>query len=103
MRSTSAVADGVLHVLGLFVDFVPGEVERLAQKLFDQPMPPQHAQRQCPAGGREPHAFVRRVGGQVALVERLEHARHRAGQHAEGGGDLPGRDLGAARPCCASW
>ena len=51
MRSTSAVAHGVLHVLGLFVDFVPGEVERLAQELLDEPMPPQHAQGEArPAG-----------------------------------------------------
>ena len=84
------IAHRVLHVLGFFVDFVPGEVERLAQELLDQPVPPQHAQRQRPAGRREPHAFVRRVRGQVALVERLEHARHRAGQHAQRGRDLAG-------------
>ena len=68
------------------------------QELLDQPMPPQHAQRQRPAGRRQPHAFVRRVRGQIALVERLEHARHRAGQHAQRGRNLPGRH-GRRRPC----
>ena len=37
------IAHGVLHVLRLVVNFVPGELERFDQELLDQPVPSHHA------------------------------------------------------------
>src|SRR5260221_10933747 len=54
-------------------------------------MPPQHTQSERPAGRRQPYSFIRRVGHQIALAERLEHARDGAGRDAKRRGQLPGR------------
>ena len=91
------VADRVFHVLGFFVHFVPGQVQRLDQKQLDQPMPAHDPQRQGIAGRGQPHALVRRVGDQVALAERLEHAGHGARRNAQCRGQLAGGRLAIAR------
>ena len=84
------ITDGVLHVLGLVVHLVPAHVERAEQKEFDEPMPPDHPQCQHAAGPRQGHALVGLVRRQPRSVERLEHARDRAGGDVERRGDLPG-------------
>jgi hypothetical protein len=83
-----AVAYGVLHMLRFFVHFVPGKVERLDEKQLDQPMAAHDAQRQRHARGRKPHAFIGRVGDELALAERFKHARDGAGRNAQRLGQL---------------
>ncbi len=43
------IAHRVLHVFRLFVDFIPRKVQCFAQKLLDEPVPPQYSQSQAPA------------------------------------------------------
>ena len=73
----------------------------LTQKLLDQPMPPQHPQRERPAGRRQPHAFVRRVGGQLLSSSVLSMLVTVPGSTPERSGNLPGRHRGR-RPPAAS-
>ena len=68
-----AVADGVFHVFGLFVNLVPREFEGLRQEQFDQAMSPQDTQRQPLAAGSEAHAFVSFVLDELRVSQRLEH------------------------------
>ena len=76
------IADRVLHVLGFFMDFVPGELKRLCKKQLDQSMSPQDTQRQIPPTIGQPHTFVRRVLGEATFAQRLEHARDRPRRYA---------------------
>ena len=91
------VADRVFHVLGFFVHFVPGQIQRLDQKQLDEPMAAHDPQGQCIARVGQPHALVRRVGNQVALAERLEHAGDGAWRDPQSRGQLAGRRLAVAR------
>ena len=70
-----AFGDGVLHVLGLLVDLVPGHRERMDQEEFDEAMPPEDLEREPLAGGGEAGPFIRGVGREVGLGECLEHPR----------------------------
>ena len=90
------VADRVLHVLGFFVHFVPGEIERLHQEQLDQTMAPHDRSASALPGRRQPHAFVGRVGDQVAFAERLEHAGHGARRDRQRLGQLTGGRLAIA-------
>ncbi len=82
------VAHGVFHVLGLFMDFVPGKMQSLDQEQLDKPVPPHDAQCQRIAGRGQPHSFVGRVGGQVAFAQCLQHAGDRARRDREGKSNL---------------
>ena len=84
------IADRVLHVLGLFVDFGPIEVEGFGQEELDQSMPANHAQGQRRAGRGDADSFVRRVGRQPTFAQRFEHAGDRARRNAQGAGQLAG-------------
>jgi hypothetical protein len=86
------IADGVLHVLGLFVDLVPRKPQRLDEKQLDQAVSPQHPHRQCAALFGERGPFIRRVASELTFRERLQHARHGAGGNIEFLGELPGRN-----------
>lgn len=85
------VAHRVFHVLRLFVNLVPRELERRREEQLDQPMAAHHAQRERGTLGREPSPFIRRVGGEPALAESLEHARDGAGRDVERFGNRAGR------------
>ena len=84
--------DGVLHVLGLLVDRVPGHLQGLRQEEFQQPMPTEDPKRQLLPLPREPDPLIRRVRRQFPLRERLEHPRHGAGGDAHCLGELSGGD-----------
>ena len=84
------VADRVLHVLGFFVNLVPGQVERADQEQLDQPVAAEHAQGQHAARVGQPGPFVGNVLGQAAFAERLEHAGDGAGRDAQRLGQLAG-------------
>ena len=85
------IADRVLHVLGLFVHFVPSQIERAHQKQLNQPMPPHDSQRQRSSGRRQFRPVMRRVLGQIALAKRLQHAGDGAGRYPQRRGQLPRR------------
>src|SRR3954470_5986026 len=79
----------MLHMLRLLVHLVPRKVERLAQELLDKAMPAKDPQCERASRRRQPYAFVGRISCEVALVERLQHARHRPRQNAERDCNLP--------------
>lgn len=85
------ITDGVFHVFRFIVNFIPGQVQRLHQKLFDQPMSPQDAARQIPPFGGQHDTFIRRVGDQACFVERLEHAGDGTRRNIQRGRNLAGR------------
>ena len=84
------VGDGVLHVFGLFVDLVPGEVEGLGEKGFEQPVATQHPEGERPPSGGEGDAGVGGVTGQATVGEGLEHAGDGPRRDPHRGGQLPG-------------
>ena len=81
----------MLHVLGFFMHLIPSQVERFHQEQLNQPMSPQHAQRQCIARSGQLRPTVRRVLHQIALAQRLQHARHSARRNRQGIGQFAGR------------
>ena len=84
------IAHRVFHVLGLVVDFVPGQVERPNEEQLNQPMAPHHAQGQRIASRRQARPVMRRVFRQVAFAQGFQHARDRARRYRQGSGQLPG-------------
>ena len=78
--------------VGLLVDDGPVHAENLDQKLFDQPVAADHAQRKALAPRGQADAMARRVEDQAGGGERLDHHRGRAGLDPHGGRELARRD-----------
>ena len=84
------ITDGMLHMLRLFVDLIPREVERLDEEQLDQPVTTQHAQGEFAPLRRQRDPFVRAIVCQARFRERLEHAGDRARRHRQFGCQLTG-------------
>ena len=74
-----SVTDGMLHVLGFFVNLIPCQVKRLRKKQFDQSMAAQHAHRDRTSFSRQSHTLVRSILRMARFGERLHHAGDSAG------------------------
>ena len=61
------IADGMLQVLRLLVNFVPLEVERLSEEKLDQPMPPDDPRVRCPDITR-----AKQILGWTPVISRKE-------------------------------
>jgi hypothetical protein len=71
----------VLEQLRLGVYAVPGQVERLGEEQLQQPVVPQHLERDPAPLVREPHASVRGVRNEPELREPLHHRGRSARRH----------------------
>ena len=72
-RLFQPIADGVLHVLGFFVNFVPGHFQRAREEQLDEPVTAEDTKGERAAGVGQAGAFIGDVLGEAAFAERLDN------------------------------
>ena len=82
----------VLQQLGLGVHLVPRHAEHLVEERLQQPVAPHDAQRGPLARLGEPQLATARAVDELALLQPLDHGRHRGRRDAQLGREQPGGD-----------
>ena len=77
--------DEMLQAFRLFMDFVPGIIENVMQKAFEQPVVANHFQSASPAGSRKAYPVVLFITHEGRMLPRqlLEHSGYGSRAYSE--------------------
>lgn len=80
-----ALGNKMFQAFGFFVDFIPGIIQKIVKKSFQEPMMAHNFQRAMLPGRRQNHAVMLLIVNPGRFVARqfLKHARYRSGTDTE--------------------
>ena len=96
--SLELLGDDVLEPVGLVVDVLDVDAERLREVELEQPVVADHLERHALAGRRQRDGSVRLVRGELERCELLHHRARRGGRHPLPAGERGDRSVLSLAP-----